>query len=116
MNNPTRMSVQEAKALAHQIAVSRREAEKVLEACVNEAATATHAYRKGFAEAIVKAEGTQTVREAQAKAEAADLELKRDIARGMERVAQERLRGLEGERSILKTLMDWNSRLEQSGV
>lgn len=110
------MTVQEAKEGAHRIALQRREAERTLQACVETAANATHAYRKAFARAIVSAEGTQTVREAQAKAEAADLELKRDIARGMERVAQERLRGLEGERSILKTLMDWNSRLEQSGV
>lgn len=114
--NPERMSVQEAREAAHKIARQRRDAEENLKSCVQEAADAEHKYRKGLAKAILEAEGTQAVREAVARSETASLARDRDIARGMERVAQERLRGLEGERSILKSLMDWNARLEQIGV
>ena len=64
-----------------------------------------------FAQAFIQAEGTAAEREAKAKAASADECYKRDLAAGMVKVQTERLRGLEGERSMLKSLVDWSARL-----
>jgi hypothetical protein len=117
MNNPVALhlerplEIDEARTAARRMAEQRREAENALQLQVEKAAETERAYRKAFSEAFVAAEGTAAAREAEAKAASADECYQRDLAAGMVKVQTERLRGLEGERSMLKSLVDWSSRL-----
>lgn len=117
MNNPVALhlerplEIDEARTAARRMAEQRREAENALQTQVEKAAETERAYRKAFSEAFVNAEGTAAAREAEAKAASADECYQRDLAAGMVKVQTERLRGLEGERSMLKSLVDWSSRL-----
>jgi hypothetical protein len=77
-----------------------------------EAAEAERAYRKAYASAWVQADGTAEERKAKAQAACADLSYQRDLKQGMVKVLSERLRGLEGERSMLKSLVEWSSKLD----
>lgn len=104
------LSIDEARAASRALASQRRNAEDTLEKAVTHAADCEHKYRKAYARAIVTVEGPAVVKEAQAKSNAAAEARDRDIAAGMVKVAQERLRGLEGERSQLRALMDMSSR------
>lgn len=117
MTNPTALhleqplEIDEARAAARAMALQRREAEETLERLVGEAAQAESEYRKAFSEAFIAATGTAGEREAKAKAASATHCYRRDVGTGMVKVQTERLRGLEGERSMLKSLVDWSSRL-----
>lgn len=120
MNNPTPLSLEQpldiddARRASRRLADQRRHAEDELERIVGEAATAEQEYRKGLAQAFVGAEGsTAAEREARARAEVADKSYLRDLKQGMVKVATERLRGLEGERSMLKSLIDWSARINE---
>ncbi len=121
MTNPTALhlseplSLDDARQASLKLARQRREAEDAHERFVTEAADTEHAYRKRYAHAFIAAEGTAAEREAIARAESADEARKRDIAAGMVRVQQERLRGLEGERSQLRGLVEWSMRLHIDG-
>jgi hypothetical protein len=106
------LEVDEGRKASHALAVQRRAAEKTLEELTDDAADKERLYRKRLAEAFVTAAGsTAAEREANARADASDASYERDLAAGMVRVQEQRLRGLEGERSQLKTLMDWSSRM-----
>ena len=108
------LDIDDARRASRRLADQRREAEATLDRLVNEAAQAEAAYRKGLAQAFVTArEGTAAEREAQARAKVADLSLARDLKQGMVKAQTERLRGLEGERSMLKSLIDWSSRIDE---
>ena len=109
------LSLDDARRASVALARQRREAENAHERFVAEAAESEHAYRKRLAQEIVKAEGTSAAREAIARSEAADEARERDISAGMVRVQLERLRGLEGERSQLKSLCEWSMRLNIDG-
>jgi hypothetical protein len=117
MSNPTALhleqplEIDEARAAARAMATQRREAENTLQRLVDEAAVAEREYRKAYALAFVSTEGTAAAREAEAKALSAEQCYARDVSAGMVKVQHERLRGLEGERSMLKSLTDWSSRL-----
>jgi hypothetical protein len=117
MNNPIALhlerplEIDEARLAARRMAEQRREAENALQAQVEKAADSERTYRKAFSAAFVTAEGTAAAREAEAKAASADECYQRDLDAGMVKVAMERLRGLEGERSMLKSLVDWSSHL-----
>ena len=77
------------------------------------AADAERDYRKKLAEMFVTAEGgTAAAREADARAGAAEAAYERDIQAALVKVMQEKLRGLEGERSMLKTLMEWSMKAD----
>jgi hypothetical protein len=105
------LEISEARTAARRMAEQRREAENALQAQVERAADTERAYRLAFSRAFVAAEGTAAAREAEAKAASAGECYERDLAAGMVKVQTERLRGLEGERSMLKSLTDWSSRL-----
>lgn len=117
MSNPTALhlerplEIDEARAAARRMAEQRRAAEDALQDQVKKAAEAEQAYRIAFSRAFVAAEGTAAAREAEAKAKSAEECYERDLSAGMVKVQTERLRGLEGERSMLKSLVDWSSRL-----
>lgn len=118
MTNPAALSLEqpleidEARRAARVLAQQRRDAEDAHARLTDEAATAEQAYRKALAVKIVNAPDGMTAaqKEAWAKGEVADLSYTRDLKAGMVKVAVERLRGLEGERSMLKTLMEWSAR------
>ena len=59
---------------------------------------------------------TEHMNRALAKRDSAKECRERDIKAGMVKVYTERLRGLEGERSMLKSLTDWSARLNAMGV
>lgn len=105
------LEIDEARLAARRMAEQRRAAEDALQVQVDKAAEAERDYRKAYAQAFVQAEGTAAEREAIAKSASADECYERDLAAAMVKVATERLRGLEGERSMLKSLVDWSSRL-----
>jgi len=117
MNNPVALhlerplEIDEARTAARVMASQRREAENTLQQLVTLAADAERDYRKAFSAAFIAAEGTAAAREAEAKAASANECHARDVSAGMVKVQTERLRGLEGERSMLKSLVDWSSRL-----
>lgn len=96
------LSIDEARHAARAMALQR---------LVEEAAQAESEYRKAFSEAFINATGTAGEREAKAKAASAAECYRRDVAAGMVKVGTERLRGLEGERAMLRALIEWSSRL-----
>lgn len=102
------LSINDAREASRTLAHTRRAVETELERQVIVAADKELAYRKAYSVAIVKAEGAAPVREAIAKDKAAREARDRDIAQGMVKVLQERLRGLEGERAMLRALVDWS--------
>jgi hypothetical protein len=105
------LEIDEARLAARRMAEQRREAENTLQVQVERAADMERAYRKAFSAAFVAAEGTAAAREAEAKSCSADECYARDVAAGMVKVGTERLRGLEGERAMLRALIEWSSRL-----
>lgn len=105
------LEIDEARLASRRMAEQRRAAEDDLQQRVERAAETERLYRLAFSRAFIAAEGTAAAREAEAKAKSADECYARDLAAGMVRVQTERLRGLEGERSQLKSLTDWSSRL-----
>lgn len=105
------LEIDEARTAARAMAAQRREAENTLQRLVEEAAQAESDYRKAFSEAFIAAEGTAAAREAEAKAKSAGECYRRDVTAGMVKVGLERLRGLEGERAMLRALIEWSSRL-----
>lgn len=121
MTNPAALTLEEPLALddarkaSRALSRQRREAEDALEKFVEAAADAEFAYRRRLAQEIVRAEGTAAEREAVARSNAAEAARNRDISAGMVKVQTERLRGLEGERSQLRSLMDWSMRLGIDG-
>lgn len=118
MANPTPihlaepLAIDEARAASRSIAQQRRMAEQELERSIEGAAGAEATYRKALAVAFAKnaGEGTAAQREAQAHADVADEKYARDLAAGMVKVWQEKLRGLEGERAQLRALMSMSDR------
>ena len=114
MSNPSRLhledpvEIDDARRAARRMSEVRRAAETDHEQAVERAADAEAAYRKAYAKAFIAAEGTAAEREAKAKAESHAECRERDIAAGLVKVQAERLRGLEGERSLLKSLLDWS--------
>jgi hypothetical protein len=118
MSNPRTLGIEEplemddARRASRKLAELRRGAEALHEEAVTKAADAERDYRKELSKAHLSAEGsTAAQREAAARAACADAAYLRDLSAGMVRVAQERLRGLEGERSMLKSLIDLSGRL-----
>lgn len=109
------LDIDEARRASRRLAELRRSAEQEHRDQIDKAAEAERDYRKGYARALVKAVGIGVEREAVAKAEVADLSYKRDLARDMVKACSERLAGLDGERSMLKSLIEWSARVD-SGV
>jgi hypothetical protein len=105
------LEIDDARRASRRLAELRREAEDSHETMTKEAAEAERVYRKKYAEEFIRATGTAGEREAKAKAESADEAYVRDLKAGMVKVQVERLRGLEGERSQLKSLTEWSMRL-----
>ena len=115
LENP--LEIDEARRASHALAQQRRAAETRLEELATEAAEAERAYRKKLAQSFLVAEGdTAAMREAHAKSLAADAGYQRDLKVGLVKAQQERLRGLEGERSQLKTIAEWSARMAFEGV
>jgi hypothetical protein len=117
MSNPVALhlerplEIDEARLASRRMSEQRRAAEDTLQSLVVAAADAECAYRKTYAQEFVKAVGIAAEREAVAKAASADAGRARDLSAAMVKVQTERLRGLEGERSQLKSLTEWSSRL-----
>ena len=109
------LEIDEARRASRRLAGMRRDAEQALEDYIRDAAEKEQAYRKAFAQAFIQATGTAAEREAVAKSEASQEAYERDLAAGMVKVCVERLRGLEGERSQLKSLTEWSMRLNIDG-
>jgi hypothetical protein len=110
LKNP--LALDEARAAARALAEQRRAAEKNLEDAVESAAQAEADYRRRLAQAFIQTEGTAAAREAEARSKTADDCYRRDLAAGMVKVCTERLRGLEGERAMLRALIDWSMKIE----
>jgi hypothetical protein len=109
------LEIDDARRASRRLAELRREAEDEHARLTKDAAEKERLYRKAFSRAFVQATGTAGEREAKAKAESADEAYERDLAAGMVKVQVERLRGLEGERSQLKSLTEWSMKLTIDG-
>jgi hypothetical protein len=106
------LDIDDARIASRRLSEQRRAAEQELEKLTEKAADAEATYRKMLAQAFVKAEGsTAAEREAHARAAVVDHSYARDLAAGMVKVQTERLRGLEGERAMLRALIDWSMRI-----
>ena len=105
------LEIDDARRAANRMATQRREAEANLEAQVEIAADHEAEYRKAYALAFIEAEGTAEERKAKAQSASRDEARQRDISAGMVKVCTARLRGLEGERSMLKSLIEWSQRM-----
>jgi len=115
LENP--LEINEARRASHALAQQRRAAEAELDRLTRDAAEAEREYRKTLAKAFLVAEGdTAAMREADAKSRASQAGYERDLAVGLVKACQERLRGLEGERSQLKTISEWSARMNFEGV
>jgi hypothetical protein len=107
------LDIDDARVASRALADQRRAAEVMLENLTTKAAEAEATYRRALAVAFTKAQGTAKEQEAAARAAVADESYARDLAVGMVKVQSERLRGLEGERSMLKSLIDWSARINE---
>jgi hypothetical protein len=115
LENP--LEIDDARRASHALAQQRRAAEVDLDRLTREAAEAERAYRKRLSQAFLTAEGdTAAMREAHAKAQASDASYERDLKVGLVKACHERLRGLEGERSQLKTICEWSAKMAFQGV
>lgn len=118
MNNPTPiylsepLGIDEARAASRALASQRRLAEANLESAIKTAAETELTYRKAKAIEHTKAagEGTAAQRDAIVNAATAQERYERDLAAGQVKVWQERLKGLEGERSQLRGLIELSAR------
>jgi hypothetical protein len=121
MTNPAALTLEhpldinDARVASRRLGEQRRAAETEHERLTKDAAEKERLYRKAYSKAFVQATGTAAEREAKAKAESADEAYDRDLAAGMVKVTVERLRGLEGERSQLKSLVEWSAKLGVDG-
>lgn len=121
MTNPAALTLEhpldidDARRASRRLAELRRDAEDAHAEMTKTAAEKEREYRKAYSLAFVAATGTAGEREAKAKAAAADEAYERDLASGMVKVQAERLRGLEGERSQLKSLTEWSMKLNIDG-
>jgi hypothetical protein len=109
------LEIDDARIASRRLSVQRRAAEEQHEQLTQKAAEEERNYRKAFAKAFIQAEGIDAVSKAKAEAETAEQAYKRDLAAGMVKVTVEQLRGLEGERSQLKSLIEWSMRLQIDG-
>lgn len=111
MNGPEpHLDLDEARIAARKIATARREVETLLQDQIELAADAEAEYRKKYATTFLGADGSMQLREQRAKLATADLAQNRDIKQGMVKVFQERLKGLEGERAMLRLFADWSQK------
>lgn len=121
MSNPAALTLEhpleidDARRASRRLAELRRDAEDEHARLTREAAEKERLYRKAYSQSFVQASGTAAEREAKAKELSADECYERDLAAGMVKVQVERLRGLEGERSQLKSLTEWSARLQLDG-
>lgn len=109
------LEIDDARRASRRLAEMRREAEDEHARLTTEAAEKERLYRKAYSQAFVQTSGTAAEKEAKAKELSADECYERDLAAGMVKVQVERLRGLEGERSQLKSLVEWSMRLQVDG-
>lgn len=109
------LDIQDARRASRRLSELRRDAEHTLQTSVETAADRERDYRQAYSAAFVSAEGTAGEREAKAKAGSSQECYQRDLSAGMVKVQTERLRGLEGERSMLRALIDWSMRLGLDG-
>lgn len=111
------LAIDDARRASHALAQQRRSAEEDLTRLTEEAAEAERAARKQLAQSFLVAEGASAAhREAHARSLAADAFYERDLKVGLVKACHERLRGLEGERSQLKTICEWSARMSFEGV
>ena len=107
------LDMNDARRAAHVAAKMRRAAEADLRERVQTLATAEGDYRQKLARRIVTEKATHgaTVAKELAHEDSAVRQALIDyrIAEGMVAASQQRLRGLEGERSMLKSLIDWSA-------
>lgn len=107
------LMMDDARNAAHVTAQMRRRAEEELERRVQTKATTEAEYREKLAKEIViqKAEhGATAAKElAHQDAEVKKALIAFKVAEGMVLASKERLEGLEGERSMLKSLIDWSA-------
>lgn len=105
------LDIDDARRAARRLSELRREAEDTLDRMVGEAAEAERDYRKELSKAFLGLEGTAAHKEAEARAKVADKSYERDLKASMVKAQHERLRGLEGERAMLRALIDWSMRM-----
>lgn len=111
------LEISDARRASHVLAQQRRSAEERLEELAEQAAEAERFARKELARCFLIAEGNSAAqREAHARSLAADAFYQRDLAVGLVKAQHERLRGLEGERSQLKTICEWSAKMAFQGV
>ena len=107
------LDMKDGREAARKLARMRRDAEAEMRRRIDERATKEGTYRQTLAKAIVTAKadhGASVAREL-AHEDAAVKKALVDfrVAEGMVDAMKERLRGLEGERSMLKSLIDWSA-------
>src|SRR3990167_10610822 len=120
MTNPEPLTLNQLRDNARKLAETRRAAESSLQDAVADAAAKEATYRRNFSERYItlRNDHSQGDAEIQAKGDCAEWSQDRDVSAGMVKVWQERLRGLEGDRSLLRLLGDWSQRIDSqtSGV
>lgn len=105
------LAMEDAREASREVARLRRRAEADLVKAVKTAAEKEHTYRKRISEEVVKAKvdhpATVALEVARGKVQKELVEYR--VAEGMVKAAEQRIRGVEGERSLLKSLIDWSS-------
>lgn len=117
------LAIEDARRAAHITAQMRRRAEEELEKRYRDAAEKEAKYRKELSKVIVKKKadhGSTVAKELALEDEnVSKLFIEWKVAEGLVEAGKQRLKGLEGERSMLKSLIDWSATimnvLRQSG-
>lgn len=108
------LEIDEGRTAARRMATVRRDTETAYEEALKSAAERERDYRlrlsRAFAE-LADFQGTAAAREAKADELSAEARYDRDLAQAIVKAHKERLDGLEGERSLLKSLLEFSMRI-----
>ena len=110
------LDMDDARRAAHRMAQIRREREADYRTAIEDRAAKEAEYRKNLSLAIVRLRGEGVASSAAPEAARGDDTVKQSlidfrIAEGMVDAHKQRLQGVEGERSMLKSLIDYSAKV-----
>lgn len=107
------LDVEDARKGSRALVVQRRQARKMLENSMADAADAERDYRRGRKTAYANnTGGTADARKALVDDETADLARDRDFKAALVKVRMEHLAEIDGERALFNRLIEWSKALD----
>ena len=109
------LEIDDARRAGHRMSQLRQQAEKDYTAALIDKAETEATYRKALSEAFVRLRDAGVAggaAEIQAKGDVVQSSKERDIAEGMAKAAEQRLKSLAEDRATLHRLVEWSMRVQ----